>query len=229
VNQTLSQAAHEPGVQMLMNATGGSAAIKVFLLLTLLSFTTALLISVTAFTRITIVLSFLRQALGAPQVPPNQVMLGLSLALTGFVMAPTASRVYEEAARPYFDDQMDTSTALDRAAVPIRAFILRQTRQEDLALFYEISRNDRPVSGTTIPMTVAVPAFMVSELTTSFRMGLYIYLPFLMIDLLVSSVLMSLGMMMVPPQMVSLPLKLGVFLLADGWRLLVASLVRSFG
>ncbi len=229
MNQTLSQAAHEPGVQMLMNATGGSAAIKVFLLLTLLSFTTALLISVTAFTRITIVLSFLRQALGAPQVPPNQVMLGLSLALTGFVMAPTASRVYEEAARPYFDDQMDTSTALDRAAVPIRAFILRQTRQEDLALFYEISRNDRPVSGTTIPMTVAVPAFMVSELTTSFRMGLYIYLPFLMIDLLVSSVLMSLGMMMVPPQMVSLPLKLGVFLLADGWRLLVASLVRSFG
>jgi flagellar biosynthetic protein FliP len=224
----MNQLMQQQGVQLFANNAGSSAAIKLFLLLSVLSFSTALLVSITAFTRITIVLSFLRQALGTPQVPPNQVMLGLSLALTGFVMAPTATKAYDDAIGPYFEDKIDTQTAMDRAVVPVRAFLLRQTREEDLKLFFELAARDRPATGDSIPMTVAVPAFMVSELTTSFRMGLYIYLPFLLIDLLIASVLMSLGMMMVPPQMVALPLKLSVFLLADGWRLLVASLVRSF-
>jgi len=221
-------AAQEPGVTLSVGG-GGSAPVKVFLLLTALSFASALLVSVTSFTRIVIVLSFLRQALGTPQLPPNQVVIGLALVLSGFVMAPTANRVYGEALGPYLEDRMAPGDALVRASAPLREFMLRQTREQDLALFVELSGKERPSRGDELPMSVVVPAFMVSELTTAFRMGLFLYVPLLLIDLLVAAVMTSMGMMMVPPMMVALPLKVGVFVMADGWRTVVASLARSFG
>jgi flagellar biosynthetic protein FliP len=218
----------EPGLQLAVSG-GGSTAVKLFLLLTALSFASAALVSVTSFARIAIVFSFARQGLGTPQLPPNQVVLALSLAMTAFVMAPTATRVYQDALGPYFEDQISPQEAYARASVPVRTFLLKQTRTEDLRLFYEASGSERPEKADDIPLTIAVPAFLVSELTTAFRMGLFIYIPLILIDLLVSAILMSLGMMMMPPTLVSLPLKVGVFLLADGWHLLVASLLRSFG
>jgi flagellar biosynthetic protein FliP len=220
-------AAPDPGLTLSLQG-GGSAAVKLFLLLTALSFATALLVSVTSFTRIVIVLSFLRQALGAPQLPPNQVVMGLALVLSAFVMAPTGTRVWDESLRPFLEDRIDAGQAVDRASAPMRTFLLRQTREQDLALFYEVSGRPRPTRGDDIPITVAAPAFMVSELTTAFRMGLFLYVPLLLVDLLVAGILMSLGMMMVPPPLISLPLKVGIFVMADGWRLVVSSLVRSF-
>jgi flagellar biosynthetic protein FliP len=217
----------EPALSLSVGG-GGSAPVKIFLLLTALSFAAALLVSVTSFTRIVIVLSFLRQALGTPQLPPNQVVVGLALVLSAFVMSPTATRVYGEALGPYLEDRMAPGEALEKGAVPLREFMLRQTREQDLQLFLEIGNRPRPVRGEVLPMTVVVPAFMVSELTHAFRMGLFLYVPLLLVDLLVASVLMSMGMMMVPPMMISLPLKVGVFVMADGWRLVVASLARSF-
>jgi len=220
-------AAAEPSLSLSLGG-GGSAPVKLFLLFTVLSFASALLVSVTCFTRIVIVLSFLRQALGTPQLPPNQVVIGLSLMLSFFVMGPTADRVWGEALGPYLDDRMPPAAALEKASAPLREFMLRQTREQDLQLFYEISHRARPARGDEIPMTVVMPAFMVSELTTSFRMGLFLYVPLLLVDVLVAAMLMSMGMMMVPPAMISLPLKVGVFLMADGWRLVIASLARSF-
>ena len=207
---------------------GGSSAVKIFLILTALSFGTALVLSVTSFTRIVIVLSFLRQALGTPQLPPNQVLIGLSLFLTLFIMAPTARRVQEQAFQPLMDDKISLGEALQRAQGPLSDWMLKQTHEEDLRLFFEVSASARPARGEAVPFTVLVPAFMVSELGTAFRMGLFLFVPMLLIDLLVAVVLMSLGMMMVPPTMVALPLKLGVFLLAGGWHLMVSSLIRSF-
>lgn len=224
---TLGAATVENAVQFTVNG-GGSAPVKLFLMLTALSFAGALLISITSFTRMIIVLSFVRQALGTPQLPPNQVLIALALALTGFVMAPTGQRVYADALGPYFDDKLSSEEAWSRASVPVREFMLRQTRSEDLAMFYDMGQLARPERETEIPLSVAVPAFMVSELTTAFRMGLFVFVPFLLIDLLVAAILMSLGMMMVPPTLISLPMKVGVFLLAGGWHLLVATLVRSF-
>lgn len=207
---------------------GGSAPVKLFLLFTALSFAGALLVSVTSFTRIVIVLGFLRQALGTPQAPPNQVLIGLALCLSFFVMGPTASKVYGEALRPYLEDRIGPEEALERASVPAREFMLRQTRDQDLAVFYEISARERPREGDAIPMSIVIPAFMVSELTTAFRMGLFLYVPLIVVDLLVAAILMSMGMMMVPPTLIALPLKIGLFVMADGWRLVVASLARSF-
>lgn len=207
---------------------GGSSAVKLFLLLTALSFASGALVAVTSFTRVVIVLGFVRQAMGTPTLPPNQVVLGLSLALTFFIMAPTFTQVHSEALGPYLEDRLSATEALDKGSGPIRDFLLRQTRPQDLRLFYEVSGRSRPTRAEDVPLTIAVPAFMVSELTTAFRMGLFIFIPMLMLDLLVSSVLMALGLMMVPPTLVSLPLKLGVFLLADGWHLLVKSLIQSF-
>lgn len=217
----------DPGVTLSLQG-GGSAAVKLFLLLSALSFATALLVSITSFTRIVIVLSFLRQALGTPQLPPNQVVMGLALVLSAFVMAPTGRLVWDQSLKPYLDDRIDAEKAIDGASGPVRTFLLRQTREEDLGLFYEISGRPRPSHGDEIPLTVAAPAFMVSELTTAFRMGLYLYVPLLLVDLLVAGILMSLGMMMVPPPLISLPVKVAIFVMADGWRLVVASLVRSF-
>ncbi len=217
----------EPGISLSVGG-GGSAPVKLFLLFTALSFASALLVSVTSFTRIIIVLSFLRQALGTPQLPPNQVVVGLALVLSAFVMTPTANRVWSEGLGPYLDDRIEPAAAIERASGPMREFMLKQTREQDLQLFYEISSRARPARGDEIPMTVVMPAFMVSELTTAFRMGLFLYVPLLLVDLLVAAMLMSMGMMMVPPTMIALPLKIAVFLMADGWRLVVASLARSF-
>jgi flagellar biosynthesis protein FliP len=209
-------------------ASGGSSAVKLFLILTALSFGTALVMSVTSFARIVIVLSFLRQALGTPQLPPNQVLIGLALFLSLFIMAPTVRRVHEQAMQPLLDDKISVGDALQRAQGPLSDWMLKQTREEELRLFFEVSASPRPARGEAVPFTVLVPAFMVSELGTAFRMGLFIFVPMLLIDLLVAVILMSLGMMMVPPTMVALPLKLGVFLLAGGWHLVVSSLIRSF-
>ena len=211
-----------------LGGAGGSTAVKLFLLLTLLSFATAILTSITCFIRIVVVMSFLRQALGTPQLPPTQVVMGLSLFLTVFIMTPTATQIHEQALKPLFDDKITLTDALDKAELPVREFLLKHTHVEEIRLFYEVSGRQRPARGDVVPMTVLIPAFMVSELTTAFKMGLFIFIPMLVIDVLIAAILMSLGMMMVPPQMVSLPLKVGVFLVAGGWHLVVASLVRSF-
>ena len=223
----VTAASADPGISLTVGG-GGSAPVKLFLLFTALSFASALLVSVTSFTRIVIVLSFLRQALGTPQLPPNQVVIGLALVLSAFVMGPTANRVWNEGLGPYLDDRIQPAAAVDRASGPLREFMLKQTREQDLQLFYEISNRPRPTRGEEIPMTVVMPAFMVSELTTAFRMGLFLYVPLLLVDVLVAAMLMSMGMMMVPPNMIALPLKIAIFLMADGWRLVIASLARSF-
>jgi flagellar biosynthetic protein FliP len=223
----LATSAGDGGLSLTVGG-GGSAAVKMVLLLGALSFASSLLVSVTCFTRIVIVLSFLRQALGTPQLPPNQVVLALALVLSGFVMAPTADRVYADALGPYLEDRMGHAEALQRGSAPLREFMLKQTREQDLSLFYEIARLPPPARGDEVPMTVAMPAFMVSELTTAFRMGLFLYVPLLLVDVLVAAILTSMGMMMVPPVMIALPLKVALFVMADGWRLVVASLARSF-
>jgi flagellar biosynthesis protein FliP len=219
--------AAQAGAQLALGA-GGSSAVKLFILLTILSFGTAVVLSLTCFTRLIIVLSFLRQALGTPQLPPNQVLLGLSMFLTLFIMGPTVTRVHQDALGPLLDDKITIAEALQRAEAPVSEWMMKQTREEDLRLFFEVSGRDLPARGEKMPFVVLAPAFMVSELGTAFRMGLYIFIPMLLIDLLVAAILMSLGMMMVPPTLVALPLKLGVFLLAGGWNLVVSSLVRSF-
>jgi flagellar biosynthetic protein FliP len=223
----LAAGAAEPGVSLTVGG-GGSAPVKLLLLFTALSFASALLVSATCFTRIVIVLSFLRQALGAPQLPSNQVVLTLALVLSAFVMAPTAERVYAGALGPYLEDRIGHEEALTRASGPMREFMLRHTREQDLALFFDVADRPRPARGEELPMTIVMPAFLVSELTTAFRMGLFVYIPMLLVDVLVAALLTSMGMTMVPPQMVALPLKVSLFVMADGWRLVVASLARSF-
>ncbi len=207
---------------------GGGSTLKIFFLLTVISLLPALVLSMTAFVRVTIVLSFLRTALGTPQLPPNPVLIGLSLFLTFFIMGNTLDDLHAKVLKPYLDDEIENTEAAERATVVIKSFIVPQTRDEDLALFYDLARLPPPATVDDIPLRVAVPAFLTSELTTAFKMGLYLFIPLVIIDLLVASVLMSLGMMMVPPQMVALPLKLAVFLMADGWRLVIAALARSF-
>ncbi len=205
------------------------ATVKLFLILTVLSFGSAVLLCMTSFTRMIIVLSLLRQALGTPQLPPNQVLIGLALFLSFFVMGPTVERIHAQAWTPWVEDSIPTEVAAERASTAIKTFMLAQTSDEDLRLFYSLANRPRPTRGEDMPLSVVVPAFMVGEVSTAFKMGLHILVPMLLIDLLVGSVLLSLGMMMVPPAMVALPLKLGVFVLADGWRLVVSSLVKSFG
>jgi flagellar biosynthetic protein FliP len=209
-------------------AGGGSTAVKLFLVLTALSFGTAIILSVTSFTRIIIVFSFLRQAMGTPQLPPNQVLIGLSLFMTLFIMAPTVHKIQEQSLNPLMEDKITVGEALDRAQAPLSEWMLKQTKEDDLRLFFEVSGSVRPARGQAVPFTVLVPSFMISELSTAFRMGLYLFIPMVLIDLLVSVIMMSLGMMMVPPTLIAMPLKLGVFLLAGGWHLVVSSLVRSF-
>jgi flagellar biosynthetic protein FliP len=215
------------GLQVVVDG-GGPATLKIFFIMTVLSLLPAIALSMTAFVRIVIVMSFLRTAMGTPQLPPNPVLIGLSLFLTLFVMGPTVDRLHQDAIAPYLDDKVEASVAAAAAEAVVLDFIVPQTRSEDLALFYDLAHLPAPATEDDIPLRIAVPAFLVSELTTAFKMGLYIFIPLVIIDLLVASVLMSLGMMMVPPAMVALPLKLAVFLLADGWRLIVAALARSF-
>ena len=206
-----------------------STTLLVFFLLTALSLAPAIFVMTTSFTRIIVVLGFLRQAMATQQSPPNQVLIGLALFLTFFVMAPTYQRVYDEAVDPYIAGEITSPTeALDRGLVPIREFMFRQTRPKDLALFVQIARMERPQTRSDVPTHVLVPAFMVSEMRSAFIIGFTIYIPFLIIDMVVASTLMAMGMMMLPPVFVSLPFKIIMFVLADGWSLLIGELVRSF-
>lgn len=205
-----------------------SAPLQIVVLMTLLSFVPAALVMMTSFTRIAIVFHFLKQAIGTQDIPSNQMVIGLTLFLTAFIMAPTAARINELAIQPAIAGQIDVTTALERGAPPLRDFMLRQTREADLALFVELSRTPRPASPQDLPMRVVIPAFAISELKTGFQMGFFLFVPFLLVDLVVSTVLLSIGMMQLPPMMVSLPFKVLLFVMIDGWNLLVGSLVRSF-
>lgn len=197
-------------------------------LLTLLTIAPALLMTMTSFTRIAVVLGFVRRALSTQEVPPTQVLLGLALFLTFFVMAPTWNRIHEEAIRPYFDEEISLQDGIKRAEAPIRDFMFRNTRVNDLALFVKVSRIDRPRDRDDIPTIILIPAFIISELQSAFLIGFIIYIPFLVIDMVISSILLSMGMMMLPPVIVSLPFKIILFVLVDGWSLVIGSLVRSF-
>ena len=205
-----------------------SVPIQTLLFFTALSFLPAVLLMMTGFTRIVIVLSLMRQALGTQSSPPNQVVIGLSLFLTLFVMGPTLDRVYAEAYKPYSEGSLTFEQALPRAEAPIRAFMIRQTRQSDYALFARLAKLPEGTQIEEAPFRVVVPSFVISELKTAFQIGFMIFIPFLVIDMVVSSVLMSLGMMMLSPVLVALPFKLMLFVLADGWNLLVGSLAASF-
>lgn len=202
--------------------------LQIFLLMTVLSLAPAILIMVTSFTRIVIVLSLLRRALGTMQMPPNQVMIGLALFLTFFIMAPVWTKINQTAVQPYLDKKISNQEALKNATIPLRSFMFKQTREKDLALFVDVAKLKRPQNIDDIPIQVLIPSFIISEVKTAFQIGLLLYVPFLIIDMVVASVLLSMGMMMLPPIMVSLPFKLMLFVLADGWYLLVGSLVKSF-
>ncbi len=205
-----------------------ASSLQVLLLLTVLSLAPAILVMMTAFTRIIIVLSFIRHAIGTQAMPPNQVIVGLALFMTFFVMAPVANKINSEAVQPYMKGRTDQVTALKTAEQPLRSFMLRQTRQKDIGLFMNMAKLERPKRAADIPTYVLIPSFVISELKTAFQMGFMIYLPFLVIDMVVSSILMSMGMMMLPPVMISLPFKLILFVLVDGWHLLARALVQSF-
>jgi flagellar biosynthetic protein FliP len=205
-----------------------TTTLKIVVLMTVLSLAPSLLIMVTSFTRITVVLSFLRHAMGASQMPPNQLLLGLSLILTFFIMAPAANRAYTEGIKPYTDKQISGEEAYQKTVAPFREFMLAQTREQDLALFVDIAKLPAPNTPADVPLHVLVPAFVISELRTAFQISFVIFIPFLVIDMVVASVLMSMGMMMLPPVIVSLPFKILLFVLVDGWYLLVKSLVESF-
>ncbi len=217
-----------PDIPLTDNRGQIAAGLQILLLLTVLSLAPAILVMMTAFTRIIIVLSFIRHAIGTQAMPPNQVIVGLALFLTFFVMAPVATKVNSEALQPYVQGRADQVTALKAAEGPVRSFMLRQTRQKDISLFMNMAKLPRPKNVNDIPTYVIVPSFVISELKTAFQMGFMIYLPFLVIDMVVSSILMSMGMMMLPPVMISLPFKLILFVLVDGWHLLSRALVQSF-
>ncbi|AUH50365.1 flagellar biosynthetic protein FliP [Chromobacterium sp. ATCC 53434] len=213
-------------------AAGGgqnySLSLQMLLFMTALTFIPAMLLMMTAFTRIVIVLSLLRQALGTTQSPPNQVIVGLALFLTLFVMGPTFDQVYNKAWVPFSDDKISFNQALDEGSKPMKAFMLRQTREKDLAFFIEISQSEKPQTKEDVSMKTLVPAFAISELKTAFQIGFMIFIPFMIIDLVVASILMAMGMMMVSPVTISLPFKMMLFVLVDGWTLLMGSLVQSF-
>lgn len=214
------------------SAPGGgqtySLTLQILLLMTVLTLLPALLLSMTAFTRIVIVLAILRQAIGLPQTPPNQVMIGLALFLTLFVMGPTINDSYQNGLKPYLDGQVQGEVAFDKTVGPLKAFMLRQTRDSDLAMFQRIANAPDFSGPEDIPLTVLIPTFITSELKTAFQIGFLIFIPFLIIDLVVASVLMSMGMMMLSPMLVSLPFKIMLFVLVDGWSLLMGTLAGSF-
>ena len=209
---------------------GGDAAVslQIIFLLTILSLAPSILIMMTSFTRIVVVLSFLRTAIGTQQMPPNQLIIGLSLFLTFFVMAPVWDRVNDDAIQPLIEDDIPYQEALDKGMEPIREFMLKQTRQKDMALFVRMAKIKQPRNHKEIPNSVLIPSFIISELRTAFQIGFILFIPFLVIDLVVASILLSMGMMMLPPVMVSLPFKILLFVLIDGWNLLIQSLVKSF-
>lgn len=205
-----------------------TSTLSIVLMLTVLSLSPAILILMTSFTRIVIVLGFVRTSLATQQMPPNQVLIGLALFLTLFVMAPTLGEINERALQPYLNGELTQTEALNEAALPLKKFMASHTREKDLRLFLEYGNMPRPTSYEDIPLTALVPAFAISELKTAFQMGFMIFVPFLVIDMVVSSTLMAMGMMMLPPVMISLPFKILLFVLVDGWYLVVKSLLTSF-
>jgi flagellar biosynthesis protein FliP len=234
----LTAAAHAQGTVQplklnidLSGGTGGigdvSVTVQIVILMTLLTLAPSIVMLMTSFTRIVIVLGFVRQAIGVPSAPSNQIIVGLSLFLTFFIMTPVVDRIHDDALQPYFDGKIKSVEALQRAQVPLKEFMLRQTRTRDIEFFLELGAYG-PTPVKELPMRVVIPAFVLSELQTAFQMGFLIFLPFLVVDFLVSTVLMALGMMMMPPTIVALPFKLLLFVLVDGWELVVRSLVQSF-
>ena len=227
----LAQAAGLPAFTSTPAGGGGqtySLSLQTLLLLTSLSFLPAALLMMTSFTRIIIVLSLLRQALGTQGSPPNQVLIGLALFLTLFVMSPVLDKIYVDAYQPLSENRIQLGEAVDKAAVPLRAFMMKQTRESDLALFVRMSKSPAPKTADDIPLRVLIPAYITSELKTAFQIGFAVFSPFLILDMVVASVLMAMGMMMVSPALVALPFKIILFVLVDGWNLLLGSLAQSF-
>lgn len=205
-----------------------STALQVLFVLTILSVAPAILLMTTCFTRIVIVLGFIRQALGTQNMPPTQIIIGLSLFLSFFIMSPTINEINEKALQPYLKETISQKEALDKGLKPIRAFMFSQVKEEELSLLSEITLDNKPLDQEDIPTMTLIPAFMLSELKRAFTMGFMIYIPFLVIDMIVASILMSMGMMMLPPVIISMPFKLLLFVLVDGWNLVVGSLIKSF-
>jgi flagellar biosynthesis protein FliP len=227
----LAQSAGLPAFTSTPSGGGGQTytlSLQTLLLLTSLSFLPAALLMMTSFTRIIIVLSLLRMAMGTQSTPPNQVLVGLALFLTLFVMGPTLDKIYVEAYQPLSENRIQMQEALSKGAVPLRAFMMKQTRETDLALFASMSRSGPMKSAADVPMRVLIPAYITSELKTAFQIGFAVFIPFLIIDMVVASILMAMGMMMVSPAIVALPFKLILFVLVDGWNLLLGSLAQSF-
>lgn len=206
---------------------GTSNPLQIVILLTLLSFIPAILVSMTCFTRLIVVFHFLRQALGTQETPNNQILIGLSLFITLFVMSPTFTQIYNEAYKPMSEGEINQTEAIEKGLIPLRAYMMKHTREKDLALFLSLSKAPRPATENDVPITALIPAYMISELKTAFQIGFILFLPFLVIDLAVSSVLLSMGMMQLPPVVISMPLKILLFVMVDGWYLIVSSLVKS--
>lgn len=221
-----------PGISISVNPADNpeqvATTLQIVFLLTVLTLAPALLIMTTSFTRFVIVLSFLRQAIGTPTTPSNQIVLGISLFLTLFVMMPVYDEINTVALEPYLDEKISQQDFLDKAGIPIKRFMQQYTREKDLALFVKIAKIPRPKNIDEVPIWVVIPAFVVSELKTAFQIGFLLYVPFLVIDMVIASILMAMGMMMMPPIMISLPFKLMLFVLVDGWHLIVGSMVKSF-
>ena len=207
---------------------GSTTPMQILILLTVLSVVPAILVSVTSFTRLIIVTHFIRQALGTQTMPPNQVLVGLALFLTYFIMQPVCDRVNQEALQPMLNGKITEMQALDQASIPLRQFMLRYTREKDISLFVKIARLPRPKNAQELPMSVVIPSFMISELKTAFQIGFVLYIPFLVIDMVIASVLLSMGMMQLPPAMISTPFKILLFVMVDGWNLIIGSLVKTF-
>jgi flagellar biosynthesis protein FliP len=205
-----------------------SGVLQIIFLLTILSIAPAILIMMTSFTRLAIVLSFLRHALGTQQSPPNQILVGLALFLTFFIMQPVWQKIHQEAIVPYQQQKISGEEFIDRGLAPLKEFMLKHTHKNDLALFVSITKHEKPQNADALSISTVIPAFVISEITTAFQIGFMLYIPFIILDMVVSSILLSMGMMMLPPVMISLPFKLMLFILVDGWNLLIGSLVKSF-
>lgn len=228
-----AQSAIEAATQSLSSGSEGSggpsSAMQLVVMLTVASLAPAIILTSTCFARFAIVFSFVRNGLATQGAPPSQVLVGMALFMTLFVMAPVGNQMYEEAVKPYLDGQISEKEAIDKGTPPLRRFLLERTEERDLELFYEVSSEPRPQTADDVPLRIAIPAFVLSELQTAFKMGLVVLLPFLVIDLIVASVLSALGMVMLPPPIVSLPIKLLVFVAVDGWHLVVKSLLQGVG
>jgi flagellar biosynthetic protein FliP len=216
------------GIETAKDPQQVTTTLQVIFLLTVLTLAPSILVLMTSFTRLAVVLSLLRNALGTQQMPPTQIIVSLALFLTFFIMAPTFDQVNDQALQPFLEGRLNQQQFLEEAGKPLKEFMLRQTRKKDLGLFLRIAGEDKPLNPSVVPMTSLIPAFVISELKTAFEIGFLLYVPFLVIDMVVASVLLSMGMMMLPPVMISLPFKLMLFVLVDGWYLLVGSLVKSF-